>query len=296
MDEKEKLKAALDQIHAEESLKTSARKYLYEKVYFKEKRRRSLLRNFAAATCCSLVVLAAAGAWLFFTPTAYISVDVNPSMELGINRFDRIISVTGYNEDGRALAQELHIKYMDYTEGLETLMEDQNMEVYMTDNADIVLTVAGESSTQSSEILENVESCMADHENVSCHSGNSEEIHHAHDAGLSFGKYQAWQILQELNPDITLEEVQGMTMAEIRGLIEEYSREESGDEGQTSEAEDPEGSQGQGQGNGNGNGNSRQSGNEASQNIQEESSGDHLEETWEHGHHGSGHQEHRGDD
>lgn len=292
MDEKEKLKAALDQIHAEESLKTSARKYLYEKVYFKEKRRRSFLRNFAAATCCSLAVLAAAGAWLFFTPTAYISVDVNPSMELGINRFDRIISVTGYNEDGRALAQELHIKYMDYTEGLEALMEDQNMEVYMTDNADIVLTVAGESTTQSSEILENVESCMVDHENVSCHSGNSEEIHHAHDAGLSFGKYQAWQILQDLDPDITLEEVQDMTMAEIRDLIEEYSQEESGDDSQTSEAEDTQGSQGQG----NGNGNSRQSGNEASQSIQEESSEDDMGETWEHGHHGSGHQEHRVDD
>lgn len=37
MDEKEKLKASLDQIHAEESLKTSTKKYLFEKVYFKEK-------------------------------------------------------------------------------------------------------------------------------------------------------------------------------------------------------------------------------------------------------------------
>lgn len=251
MDEKEKLKAALDQIHAEESLKTSARKHLYEKVYFKEKKRRSLLRNFAAATVCSFAALAAAGAWLFFTPTAYISVDINPSMELGINRFDRIISVTGYNEDGRALAQELHIKYMDYTEGLEALMEDQDMKVYLSDNADIVLTVAGDNAAKSSEILDNVESCMSQHQNVYCHSGDSEEIHHAHDAGLSFGKYQAWQILQGLNPDMTLEEVQDMTMAEIRDLIEEYS--------------------------------------------QEESSEDDMEETWEHGHHGSGHQEHRGD-
>lgn len=44
MDEKEKLKASLDQIHAEESLKTSTKKYLFEKVYFKEKKRSSPLR------------------------------------------------------------------------------------------------------------------------------------------------------------------------------------------------------------------------------------------------------------
>ena len=30
------------------------------------------------------------------TPTAYISIDINPSLELGINRFDRIVSVEGY--------------------------------------------------------------------------------------------------------------------------------------------------------------------------------------------------------
>ena len=227
MDEKEKLEASLDQIHAEESLKTSTKKYLFEKVYFKEKKRSSPLRKFAAAAVCSLAVFIGGGSWLFFTPTAFISVDVNPSLELGINRFDRIVSVTGYNEDGRALARDLHIKYMDYTDALETLMEDQNMEVYMADNADVVLTVAGDNAAKSSEILDNVESCMSEHQNVYCHSGNSEEVHHAHDAGLSFGKYQAWQVLQDLDPDITLEEVQDMTMSEIRDLIWKYSQEKS---------------------------------------------------------------------
>ena len=103
-------------------------------------------------------------------------------------------------------------------------MEDQNMEVYMADNADVVLTVAGDNAAKSSEILDNVESCMSEHQNVYCHSGNSEEVHHAHDAGLSFGKYQAWQVLQDLDPDITLEEVQDMTMSEIRDLIWKYSQ------------------------------------------------------------------------
>ena len=149
-------------------------------------------------------------------------------------------AVLGYNEDGRALVQDLHIKYMDYTDALETLMEDQNMEVYLADNADVVLTVAGDNAAKSSEILDNVESCMSEHQNVYCHSGNSEEVHHAHDAGLSFGKYQAWQVLQDLNPDITLEKVQDMTMSEIRDLIQKYSQEKSQDNDQSSEGSSDE--------------------------------------------------------
>ena len=96
----------------------------------------------------------------------------------------------------------------------------------------VVLTVAGDNAAKSSEILDNVESCMSEHQNVYCHSGNSEEVHHAHDAGLSFGKYQAWQVLQDLDPDITLEEVQDMTMSEIRDLIRKYSQEKSQEKSQ----------------------------------------------------------------
>lgn len=228
MNEKEKLKAALDQIHAEESLKISVKKSLFEKVYFKEKRRRSPLRKLAAAAACALCIFAVGVSWLFFTPAVYISVDINPSLELGINRFDRIVSVTGYNEDGRSLARELQIKYMDYQKGLEALIEDEDLAVYLTDDADIVLTVAGDNADRSSEILDNVESCMSEHQNVYCHSGDSEEVHHAHDAGLSFGKYQAWQVLQELDPDITLEEVRDMTMSQIRDLIRESAEDSTG--------------------------------------------------------------------
>lgn len=281
MDEKEKLKAALDQIRAEGALKTSTKKYLFEKVYFKEKKHRSPLRKFAAAAVCSLAVFFAGGSWLFFTPTAFISVDVNPSLELGINRFDRIVSVIGYNDDGRALALDLHIKYMGYTEGLNALMEDQNMEVYLADNADVVLTVAGDNAAKSSEILENVESCMSEHQNVHCHSGDSEEVHHAHDAGLSFGKYQAWQVLQDLDPDITLEDVQDMTMSQIRDLIRKYSQKKFQDEGQSSEAENIQRSQDPDT--------SREAAEDFSNSTEGASDEDDLSETDRQGHHGHKH-------
>ena len=41
----------------------------------------------------------------------------------------------------------------------------------------------------------------------------------AHEAGLSYGKYQAFLALQALDPSVTAEEVQGMTMRELRDRI-----------------------------------------------------------------------------
>ena len=268
MKEKEKLKAAFDQVRAEEKLKERTKEYLSEKVYARKKKRTSPLRNFAAAAACALLVFLAGGSYLYFTPTAYISVDVNPSLELGINRFDRIVSVTGYNEDGKALADSLDLKYMDYSDALEALLADQDMEVYLSDNADVVLTVAGKSESQSSQILETVESCVSDHENVHCHSGDTEEIHHAHNAGLSFGKYQAYLTLKELDPSVTLEEIQDMTMSQIRELIQAYSQEDS---------------------QGNSRKNSSDSTDDSSDAAQESTGSGDSSEIFQHGHHGYGH-------
>ena len=268
MKEKEKLKAAFDQVRAEEELKERTKEYLSEKVYARKKKRTSPLRNFAAAAACALLVFLAGGSYLYFTPTAYISVDVNPSLELGINRFDRIVSVTGYNEDGKALADSLDLKYMDYSDALEALLADQDMEVYLSDNADVVLTVAGKSESQSSQILETVESCVSDHENVHCHSGDTEEIHHAHNAGLSFGKYQAYLTLKKLDPSVTLEEIQDMTMSQIRELIQAYSQEDS---------------------QGNSRKNSSDSTDDSSDAAQESTGSGDSSETFQHGHHGYGH-------
>ena len=104
MEDKEKIKAAFDQIRAEDALKSSTKAYLSEHVYKKSRGPSVHFRRFAAAAACSLLVFLAGGSYLFFTPTAFISVDVNPSLELGINRFDRIVSVIGYNESAHLTA------------------------------------------------------------------------------------------------------------------------------------------------------------------------------------------------
>ena len=219
----EKWKSAFDQIHAEEALKTHTKEYLSKKIYSRSAAPRPVFRRAAALAAGLVLLFFIGGSWVFMTPTAYISIDINPSLELGINRFDRIVSVEGYNEDGDDLAESLDITFMNYSDALDEILSSGSIEDYLSGDALMSLTVAGDNATQYTEILDTVETCADSHENIHCHSGNTEEMHEAHDAGVSFGKYRAYLILHDLDPSISLDDIRSMTMREIYDLIDSYN-------------------------------------------------------------------------
>lgn len=219
---KDRIKGTFDQIQAEEALKEKTRAYVEYKT------RRYTKRNFvnyhlfiSVATC--LVFLVIGGNWLYFTPTTKISIDVNPSIELGINRFDKVVSVRSYNDDGKKLTNTLNIKFMNYMEAVNQILESETIAVLLSNDEIMAITVIKSDGVQSARILSDLEFCTSEHQNTYCYFADSKEVEVAHELGLSCGKYRAFLELQELNPDITSEEIQGMTMREIHDLINALS-------------------------------------------------------------------------
>lgn len=181
---------------------------------------------FAGAAACMLCLLICGG-WIFLTPTTQISIDINPSMELGVNRFDRVVSARGCNADGERLVQALDIWFADYTEAVHQITENADVAALLSEDAVLEITVVGKNDRQCERVLSGVESCTHGQQNVYCHSAHEEELHGAHEHGLSYGKYRAYLELKELGADITPEEVQGMTMREIRELMDSLSGEQT---------------------------------------------------------------------
>lgn len=149
----------------------------------------------------------------------------------------------GYNDDGDSLADALELKYLDYMDALDRILKSDTVETLLAGDDVLSLTVAGESETQNQEVLQDVEASVSDYSNVHCHSGNIEEVHEAHSCGMSFGKYQAFQILQELDPSVTPEDVQDLSMREIWNRIRQLSG-DSSDSSDTSGTENTSGSNG----------------------------------------------------
>lgn len=245
-------------IQAEEELKDRTRAFLAEKTRGYAKAGTGMRRYgvYAAACACMLLMLFG-GRLLYFTPTAQISIDINPSIELGINRFNRVISVNGFNEDGQELTYALDIKNRNYTKAIEQIINCDRITALLSGDEVMTITVVGPDGRQSAEILSGVETCTAEQSNTYCYFVLSEEVAHAHETGLSCGKYRAFLELQLLDPEITPETVQGMTMREIRDRIRRLSGTGEDDEAPYNNRGNGHHGYGCGHGNGNGRGNRR---------------------------------------
>lgn len=219
----DRLKSAFDAVHTEDALKGSTLAYISAQAEKQQRNFRPMVRLVPALACLLLLVMSFAGYRLYFTPTSVISIDINPSLELGVNRFDRIVSVTSYNADGEELASQLQIRFMDYSEALEQILSNDTVEACLSEDNTLSIAVVGDDTTQCSRLLSGVEYCTTGHENAHCYSTSTEEVAAAHDCGLSYGKYKALLELQALDPSITAEDIQDMTMRQIQDLIDALS-------------------------------------------------------------------------
>ena len=218
-----RFQGTFDKISAEEELKNHTREFLGKKTKGYGKRAMYLPRKLAAAFLCCALLLGGAGYYACLTPSFVISVDVNPSIELGINRFDKVVSIETFNDEGADLMSGADVYYLDYKKALEQILTDKNMEQYTAQGQMVAVTVFGGDDEQNREVLGHLSACTSSHSNVHCSAGNSAEVSQAHAAGLSWGKYKAFLELQALDPDITVEEVRKLTMCQIQDRISALS-------------------------------------------------------------------------
>ena len=217
----EQLREAFAQVRAEEDLKKRTLDYLSQKTSGWSSVSRRRARPWAMAAACAACMLMTIGSlWLYFTPAAYISVDVNPSVELTVNRFDRVISLKGLNDDGAALAEDLNVRFLEYTEALEQVLNSDTIADLLSQEETVSITVAGDDEARTAEMLSQVSACAAGRGNTLCHSTDLQTAQAAHDQGLSCGKYRMLLELQALDPAVTAEDIRGMTMKQLQAWLE----------------------------------------------------------------------------
>ncbi len=219
----DRLHQAFAAVKAEQELTEKTRQAIARRTKGYKAQPRSAGWAVAAACCLLLLVLGGVGGKLFFTPVSAISVDINPSLELNVNCFDRVISVEGYNEDGQALAQELNLVFAKYPQALSALVSHELVQACLKDGKDLSVYVACDDPQRGREMLGQVKACVGKGRNVNCHAGNLAQSHSAHSVGLSCGKYHAFLELQGLDATFTVEEAREMTVREILQRIEEIS-------------------------------------------------------------------------
>lgn len=230
----DEIRKAFGQIHATEQMKQSVSEYLVQN-------RRKTARGTAKGSirlglrplvsiCALLLICVGIGNWYFWEmPVSYLSVDVNPSIELTLNRRNRVTDAVSRNKEGELVLKDVQIKGKDYLEAVELLMKSKNMQRFLTRNAELTVTVA---SSKAEELLSGLaNSSVTTHYHGMCRSTDMETVASAHDCGMSLGKYQMYQLLSQYDSGLTPEVCQNISMCRLHQLLSQYEngREEAVD-------------------------------------------------------------------
>lgn len=187
----------------------------------------------AVAACFSILVIGGFS-WkqLLSGPVALVSLDVNPSIELSVNRFDRIVAATALNEEGTRILEETDIKDAACQEALANLLNAEELKGYLAADADVVLTVFASDSEVQASLLSELQAVVDSHialyaEQVHAeyHAVDEDVVNGAHGHGVSAGKYLYLQELQELVPEADLSEFKHHSIEQIKGEIETCQKE-----------------------------------------------------------------------
>ena len=76
------------------------------------------------ASAAAVIILLSASAWAYYTPYSYVSLDVNPSIEYTLNRFDRVLDYTAVNGDGEEILKNLQLKNEDIEEAIKATVAE----------------------------------------------------------------------------------------------------------------------------------------------------------------------------
>lgn len=240
---------AFQAVQASPELKERTRAYLHARRTSARPRYRSLL---AAAACLVLVFLGTGGALAWFTPVSAVSVEAGTSLELTLNRFDRVLQVQGDSTQDQELADRLELVYRSYTDALETILASQEVSQALDGGAKLAVTVAGQNEQHCQDLMEDTQSCAG---HGTCSSADWSQVTAAQQSGLSLSKYQMLLQLQALDPSITAQQVGECSMHELRQWLADLTESSQGTSS-NSPSGNGQGSSGQGNGNGQNTGNS----------------------------------------
>lgn len=226
------LQRSMNNIKASEELKADTLRYMEEQRGAGRPGRGFHVPRYAFALVCLLLLLGTGGYGLYGKPVSYVSIDVNPSIELGINRLGRVVSANAYNDDGQQILEQVRLKNLSYPKAVRLLLEYETEENFLTENSLLVFTVISENAEAVTRKLVRVSSPAS--ASVLTYVSDRSCMEEAHQHQMSFGKYRAYLELSGYDESVTVEDCHGMTMGEIQDRIDSCCG-HRGIEGQTEE-------------------------------------------------------------
>ena len=189
-------------------------------------------RRLASMAACFLAcIFLTTGVYAYYTPYSYVSVDINPSIALSLNRLERVIAVNPLNEDAVNLIKNTKgLKNQDIDAALSAIIESASDEGYIDEQTEnqIMVVVSAKNPKQEEELAamvtisaNNQLSKVNNNYGVMVEKASVESYKEALSNKVSPGKEILADKLREVNSEIKDEEIRDMSVRDVVHLINE---------------------------------------------------------------------------
>lgn len=235
-----RFKSAMNQIKAEDALISRTEVFLKDALMntntnnIKNSHWRSLFmkKKLVAAACMATLIVGGSGAAYAYyqTPVSYLSLDINPSVEIGVNAFDKVVKVKGTNDDGNKILAKISIKGSNVRVAVSTLVYSAVDNGFIADNGSSVVSITSETdNSKTAAKLENDAETGANQalqetdttatvikDNVALARRDQ-----ARALGISPGKLNLINKLQKVDPTATVDEYKDASVKDIMKTIKD---------------------------------------------------------------------------
>ncbi len=214
----------------------------YLKIAEKKERKKSMNRIFKYALVIVMLVFIIVGGLIYYnSPSSYVSIDINPSVMLTINRFEKVIKVESLNDDAKELIKDMNLYGMDVSEATIKITEKATELGYIDkeidDNVVLVSTYCNNSEKQD-ELQQRIHQNLNDNLNkngigylIVDTELTEEDAKKANEYGVSKAKILFVKKTIEENPELKFEDLIYLPAREIAKYISEYENLYIGNQG-----------------------------------------------------------------
>lgn len=190
-------------------------------------------RLVAGLAAAMILTSASVLGYAYCVPANYLYVDINPSIELGVNCFDRVISAKGLNSDGEMVLAETSLNYNSTEKSVEKIIEKAIEKGYMSETLENVVLL---NSSGDAKVLEKIKEKVNNytnsgalkniHPDVQFDSVDKVQVQEAQKQHISAGKLKLIERATLKNPELSKEQLVDMPVRDIIKQIKEDRIEE----------------------------------------------------------------------
>lgn len=138
---------------------------------------------------------------------AYMSIDGNPSIELGVNKKMQVIEITGFNKEGKNVISYIHNwKNKDVSRLTQSILAEMKKEGYLKNNKIVIISTVRTNQADSNaekklkeNMIEIEQTVNKQKLELNVFNGTEKDREKAHEQGLTTGKYQENKIQTSIN-------------------------------------------------------------------------------------------------